>query len=215
MILLWYLNLFSQRNNKTGSLCYPPNRTTTQYLTHMAEQSRHRSNFSEYRINNIAPDKKGCPHNIFSHFFMKNLCRRYSLEVSRWGASNKYHNICFCGEIRKILITFEWKKHQIWCYFTLLLRLVFSDWSSAFFLLSLALSSNLSVSLRLQASISATRSLLLIFNSAISESRDLIRSWALQKKVIVQCNCTDGQGVLMLKWFHSQSKSTKSMRTID
>ena len=26
----------------------------------------------------------------------------YSLEAPRQGASNEYHNICFCGEIRKI-----------------------------------------------------------------------------------------------------------------
>ena len=33
----------------------------------------------------------------------ENICCRYSLEEPQQGASNEYHNICFPGEIRKIL----------------------------------------------------------------------------------------------------------------
>ena len=36
-------------------------------------------------------------------FLHKNICCGYLLEAPRLGASNEYHNICFCGEIRKIL----------------------------------------------------------------------------------------------------------------
>ena len=36
-------------------------------------------------------------------FFHKNICCGYSLEMPRRGASNEYHNICFLGEIRKIM----------------------------------------------------------------------------------------------------------------
>ena len=36
-------------------------------------------------------------------FLDENICCGYSLEAPRWGASNEYHNICFRGEIRKIL----------------------------------------------------------------------------------------------------------------
>ena len=36
-------------------------------------------------------------------FLHENICCGYSLEAPRWGASNEYHNICFRGEIRKLL----------------------------------------------------------------------------------------------------------------
>ena len=36
-------------------------------------------------------------------FLQENICCGYSLEVPRRGTSNEYHNICFHGEIRKIL----------------------------------------------------------------------------------------------------------------
>ena len=36
------------------------------------------------------------------------VCCWYSLEVPQWGTSNEYHNICFCGEIRKISILYGW-----------------------------------------------------------------------------------------------------------
>ena len=36
-------------------------------------------------------------------FLHENICCGYSLEAPRQGASNEYHNICFCREIRKIL----------------------------------------------------------------------------------------------------------------
>ena len=39
---------------------------------------------------------------------MKTCCG-YSLEAPCWGASNEYHNISFCREIRKIQILFGWK----------------------------------------------------------------------------------------------------------
>ena len=35
-------------------------------------------------------------------FLLENICCGYSLEVSCWGTSNDYHNICLCWEIRKI-----------------------------------------------------------------------------------------------------------------
>ena len=46
----------------------------------------------------------------FSYFSKKNICCGYSLEGPHWGPSNEYHNICFHGEIRKILVLFSWKK---------------------------------------------------------------------------------------------------------
>ena len=36
-------------------------------------------------------------------FLHENICCGYSLEAPRRGASNEYHNICFRGEIRKII----------------------------------------------------------------------------------------------------------------
>ena len=36
-------------------------------------------------------------------FLHENICCGYSLEAPRQGAFNEYHNICFHGEIRKIL----------------------------------------------------------------------------------------------------------------
>ena len=36
-------------------------------------------------------------------FLHENICCGYSLEAPHRGASNEYHNICFHGEIRKIL----------------------------------------------------------------------------------------------------------------
>ena len=36
----------------------------------------------------------------------------YSLEVPQWGASNEYHNICFCGEIRKNILIFVLKRER-------------------------------------------------------------------------------------------------------
>ena len=40
---------------------------------------------------------------IFFLFLHEKICCGYSLEVPQRGASNEYHNICFRGEIRKIL----------------------------------------------------------------------------------------------------------------
>ena len=40
---------------------------------------------------------------VFFLFLHKNICCGYSLEAPFQGASNEYNNICFCGEIRKIL----------------------------------------------------------------------------------------------------------------
>ena len=39
---------------------------------------------------------------IFFLFLHKNVCCGYSLEAPWWGTSNEYHNICFCGKIRKV-----------------------------------------------------------------------------------------------------------------
>ena len=55
-----------------------------------------------------APDKRGI-HILFFLFFHENICCGYSLEVPRCGASNEYHNIRFCGEIRKISTLFVQK----------------------------------------------------------------------------------------------------------
>ena len=41
---------------------------------------------------------------IFFLFLHENLCCGYSLEAPQWGASDDYHKICFCGEIRKIFV---------------------------------------------------------------------------------------------------------------
>ena len=46
----------------------------------------------------------------------KNICCGYSLEAPHNGASDEYHNIHFCGEIRNIATGFGWKKHLIWRY---------------------------------------------------------------------------------------------------
>ena len=42
---------------------------------------------------------------------------------SAWqGASNENHNICFCGEIRKIPLLLHSKKHLIWSYGTVTMQ---------------------------------------------------------------------------------------------
>ena len=49
---------------------------------------------------------------ICKYFFLflhKNIQCGYSLEAPQNGASNEYHNICFSGEIRKKINTFELK----------------------------------------------------------------------------------------------------------
>ena len=38
------------------------------------------------------------------------------------GASNESHNICFCGEIRKIPLLLHSKKHLIWSYGTVTMQ---------------------------------------------------------------------------------------------
>ena len=55
-------------------------------------------------------------YNIY--FFLispQNICCGYRLEVPLRGTSNEYHNINFCGEIRKILIR-AMRYPQIWRY---------------------------------------------------------------------------------------------------
>ena len=64
----------------------------------------------------IVTDKRGACIHIFFLFLHENICCGYSLEVPHWGASNEYHNICSCGEIRKISAFFGWKKHPICWY---------------------------------------------------------------------------------------------------
>ena len=44
--------------------------------------------------------------NIFFLFLHENICCGYSLETPHSGALDEYHNICFCGEIRKIPVFF-------------------------------------------------------------------------------------------------------------
>ena len=38
---------------------------------------------------------------IFFLFLLGNICCGYLLEVPQRGASNEYHKICLCGEIKK------------------------------------------------------------------------------------------------------------------
>ena len=44
--------------------------------------------------------KVDCMYFLFLH---QNICCRYSLEAPHSDTPNEYHNICFSGEIRKIL----------------------------------------------------------------------------------------------------------------
>ena len=53
-------------------------------------------------------------HIILFLFLHGSICCGYSLEVPWWGASNEYHDICFCREVRKISILFWWKTCLIW-----------------------------------------------------------------------------------------------------
>ena len=48
---------------------------------------------------------------IFFLFLDENICCGYSLEAPRRGASNEYHNIWFCREIRKILVSEKQEKY--------------------------------------------------------------------------------------------------------
>ena len=52
-------------------------------------------------------------------FLYENISCGYSLEAPQWGASNEYHNICFCAEIRKKTV----------CGHPLLFRAIFSFFS--------------------------------------------------------------------------------------
>ena len=59
-----------------------------------------------FQVNNIATDKAlfSSEKMLISFLFLhENICCGYSLEAPRRGASNEYHNVCFHGEIRKIL----------------------------------------------------------------------------------------------------------------
>ena len=56
----------------------------------------------------MAPDKE-YPENYFSYFLHKKHILLYSLEEPWQGTSNEFHNIYFCGEIRKICIFLGWK----------------------------------------------------------------------------------------------------------
>ena len=75
--------------------------------------------FEEYGAFNgvyMAPDKALFATKKCSYFFLflyENICCGYSLELPHRGASNEYHNICFCGEIRKI-IHVMWIPPLIW-----------------------------------------------------------------------------------------------------
>ena len=40
-------------------------------------------------------------HKTLFLFFHENLCCDYSLEVPQRGTFDKYHRICFCGEIKE------------------------------------------------------------------------------------------------------------------
>ena len=66
---------------------------------------------------------------IFFFFLNENICCGYSSEAPHWGASNEYHNICFCWEIRKISAFFGWRKCHICCFGYLDTPLI---WSSIF-----------------------------------------------------------------------------------
>ena len=54
----------------------------------------------------IGLDKSGYQVSIFLICPRKHMLW-YSLEAPRRGASNEYHNICFCGQIRKISILLD------------------------------------------------------------------------------------------------------------
>ena len=60
-------------------------------------------------MNNIIIDldKSGCLLNIFLNSPQKTCCG-YSLEAPCQGASNEYHNIWFCGEMRKLFSRTSW-----------------------------------------------------------------------------------------------------------
>ena len=73
--------------------------------------------FFSFYNQNITPNKRGYPDNIFSYFCTKNICCGYSLEAPGKGLLMSNHNICFLAHIRKISILFCWKKkHLIWKY---------------------------------------------------------------------------------------------------
>ena len=57
-------------------------------------------------------------HNIcFIFLFLhENICCGYSLEATYWGTYNEYHNICFCGEIRKNTSKTKQKNLFTWSY---------------------------------------------------------------------------------------------------
>ena len=59
---------------------------------------------------NIAPDKRGYPHNIFL-ISPKNICCGYSLEVSQQGTSNEYPQHMFSWRNKKN--TFWLKKNTL------------------------------------------------------------------------------------------------------
>ena len=57
-------------------------------------------------IYNIWSESFSTPKYWYSFLFLhENICCGYSLEVPWWGTSKSTHNICFCGEIRKM---FTW-----------------------------------------------------------------------------------------------------------
>ena len=64
-------------------------------------------------LNNIIIDldKSGCLLNIFLNSPQKTCCG-YSLEAPHQGTSNEYHNICFCGEMRKLFSRTSWRNKK-------------------------------------------------------------------------------------------------------
>ena len=63
-----------------------------------------------YLLTDISPDKTLFFNRkvlIFFLFLHENIGCGYSLEAPHWGSSNEYLDICFHGEIRKILCEFH------------------------------------------------------------------------------------------------------------
>ena len=71
--------------------------------------SNHKDPTSAYIV--VLDIKSGYPDNsLFFLFLHKNICCGYSLEAPGEALLMSTHNICFCAEIRNILILLGWIK---------------------------------------------------------------------------------------------------------
>ena len=62
---------------------------------------------------------------IFFIFLYENICCGYSLEASLEALIMSTHNICFHGEIRKIVVFSGWKRYLTWGYETISMSIHF------------------------------------------------------------------------------------------